>query len=53
MKEFEKKYREVEVQILREKYVNTHYNEAQGVEDECNTMFMGTDSMSQRRYQEA
>ena len=33
LKEFEEKYREVKVQTSREKAVNTHYNEAQEVED--------------------
>ena len=45
MKEFEEKYREVKVQTSREKAVNAHYNEAQGVEEECSTIFIVTDSM--------
>ena len=52
MKEVVEKYREVKVQTSREKTINTQYNDAQGVDDECNTMFMGTDSISWRRYQE-
>ena len=53
MKEFVAKYREVKVQNLREKNMIIQYRSAQGEEGECNTMFMGTDSLSRRRSEEA
>ena len=52
LKEFAEKYRKVKVQTSRKKIVNTKYATSQepGV---MNTMFMGIESPSRRRSQEA
>ena len=51
-KEFVEKYREVQVQTSRKKMVKTQYAMGQGT-GEMNMMFMGTESQSRRRSQEA
>ena len=53
IKEFVTKYREVRVQVSRDKNISIQYSSAQGEEDVSNTMFMGTDSLSRKRSQEA
>ena len=52
LKEFADKFREVKVQTSRKRIVNTQYATARGA-GEMNTMFMGTESQSRRRSQEA
>ena len=52
LKEFADKYREMKVQTSRKRIVNALYDTAKGT-GEMNKMFMGTESQSRRRSQEA
>ena len=51
MKEFVDKYKEVRIQVSRDKNLSIQYA-SQGGEDVNNTMFIGTNSLARNRSQE-
>ena len=53
MKEFVAKYREVRVQVSRDKNISIQDSSAQGGKDVINIMFMDTSSLARKRCQEA